>query len=433
MDRILLSLQKRFLIPIVVALGLLVWLIWCNAHYRSYWHGTIYRVQTTDFNLLHHSLPQTLSMMIIQGRTDLVQKTLDSTYGLFGLVVTDPSGSEIWCQTDKVYHTRSWQDKVTPEKLAKLDEPFDYLTAPVELDPLYEHASPRSPHADRVSKPRGTILGRLYFVRADPPAFLEDMRSFLFGGFWELSGAKRGYLYISVATFSFSLAMGLIIWLRKRSLELKQAELDHIQRELEIRRKALEHLSNELAAQRSRKVWLEKEADEAYRRAIHLKKSLEKLRDSILGAPLHDPNAEGEPMRIRPPAHPPSAILEEIETLLPALSENAKVLRHQAGVLHEYCSNLEKRQEEMQRIVEHAYSQAMSRSAGFASSQAQPIQQAQPGGQAPIQPPGQYNQAGYYQQPQVNAQPSAGAQTPPEIKPMPDNGGPGQVIDMRPQ
>src|SRR5581483_8755384 len=76
MDRILLSLQKRFLIPIVVALGLLVWLIWCNAHYRSYWHGTIYRVQTTDFNLLHHSLPQTLSMMIIQGRTDLVQKTL---------------------------------------------------------------------------------------------------------------------------------------------------------------------------------------------------------------------------------------------------------------------------------------------------------------------------------------------------------------------
>lgn len=366
MDRILLSLQKRFLIPIVIIVGLCAWLMICHAHYRSYWEGTIYRVQTTDFNLLHHCLPQTLSLMIVKGKSELIQQTLDSTYGLFGLVITDPNGKEVWWKTSKIYHRESWHYKATADNLLKVDEPYDLLIANLDdLAPMNEHVSPRSVKADQVHKPKGEVLGRLYYLRADPPSFLEDIGNFVVGGFWELSGAKRGYLYITMSTYAFCMVLLLVIWLRKRSIELKQVELDHIQRELEIRKKALEHLSNELAAQKSRKIWLEKEADQAYRRAIHLKKSLERLRDSILGVPSpQDPVVAGpnsEPIRVRPPAHPPSAVLDEIESLLPALSENAKVLRHQAGVLHEYCSNLEQRQEEMQRIVDNAYQSAVTR------------------------------------------------------------------------
>ncbi|MBX3077334.1 hypothetical protein KF913_25710 [Candidatus Obscuribacterales bacterium] len=362
MDQVLLSLKKRVVVPLIIVAGCCAWLILCHAHYKSYWFGTIYRVQTTDFNLLHHVLPQTLSQMIIAGRVDLIQETLDSTFGLFGLVITDPSGKTVLWKTGKVYHRESWHHKASPNLLKLEDEPFDLLTNPVELEPLYAHASPRSMHAKQLREPKGQVLGRLYYLRADPPAFWTDMKSFLTGGFWEVSGAKRGYLYVTLSVTAFCLVILLVFWLRRRSIELKQQELESAERELEIRRKALEHLSNELAAQRSRKVWLEKEADQAYRRSLRLKQSLEKLRDSILGIPSGQEQSTtggNQPLRVRPPAHPSSSILEEIESILPGLNENAKVLRHQAGVLHDYCSTLEQRQQEMQRIVDNAYSQTM--------------------------------------------------------------------------
>jgi hypothetical protein len=203
------------------------------------------------------------------------------------------------------------------------------------------------------------VLGRLYYLRADPPPFWQDVTNFA-AGIWELSGAKRGYLYVTISTIAFALVILLVIWLRQRGLELRQKEMQHIQKELDIRKKALEHLSQELAAQKSRKVVLEKEADESYRRALGLKKSLERLRDSLMGVSSGE-MLEGSTstFKVRPPVHPPSALLEEIESLLPGLSENASVLRHQAGVLSEYCSNLEKRQDEMQRIVDNAYNQAL--------------------------------------------------------------------------
>lgn len=371
MDQILLSLKKRIIVPLVLLVALVAWLILCHANYRSYWYGTIYRVQTTDFNLLHHTLPYTLSRMIMENRMDLVQQTLDSTYGLFGLVITDAECNTVICKTNKVYHRESWHNKSAVKYLRELDEPFDVLTVPPTLEPLYEHASPRSTRAERVGEPTGKVICRLYYVRTDPPPFLEDLWGFLTGGFWVMSGAKRGYLYITLSTVAFSMVVLLVVWLRRRGLELKQQELEHIRRELDIRKKALEHLSTELAAQKSRKIYLEKEADHAYKRALNLKKSLERLRDALLGqVPSQVPgnsssgydqaqqSGQGYPV-VRPPVHPPSAILEEIEALLPGISENASVLRQQADVLHDYCSNLEQRQNEMQRIVEHAYNRSL--------------------------------------------------------------------------
>ncbi|MBX9693175.1 MAG: hypothetical protein K2Z81_12375, partial [Cyanobacteria bacterium] len=184
MEETLQTLKKRYVIPIVIAVACGSWLILCHAHYRSYWYGTIYRVQTTDFNLLHHSLPQTLSRMIIEGRSDLVQETLDSTFGLFGLVITDPTGSNILWKTNKVYHRESWHSKATPEFLKRVDEPFDILTAPTQLDPVYEHTSPRSLKAKKLRTPDETmVLGRIYYLRADPPSFGTDLLNFLTTGF----------------------------------------------------------------------------------------------------------------------------------------------------------------------------------------------------------------------------------------------------------
>lgn len=372
MDKFFLSINNRILLPVVFLGGVIVWLILCEAHYQSYWNATIYRVQTTDFNLLHHTLPTTLSELIIAGRDDEVQNVLDSTYGIFGLVVTDPSGETILYKTNKEYHRKSWQAKATPEGLLEegKKEPFDVLTDPPPLEPVWQHESPRAQAAvrDQNALNAGTrVIGHLYYVRPDPPPFLEDLAGFITTNPAELSGAKRGYLFITLTTIGFGLVVILLVMLRQRMVEMRQIEIDHIQRELDIRKKALEHLSSELVAQKSRKTWLEREADESYKRALSLKQSLEKLRDSLALVNANANNNNGvvgqgaqnsHAIKIRPAVHPPSALLEEIEQLIPALTDNAGSLKSQASLLHDYCAILEQRQTEMRTIVEHASTRA---------------------------------------------------------------------------
>jgi hypothetical protein len=374
-DRFVLTLRIKFIVPFVFSLGLILWLVLCHTHYDAYWYGTIRKVQTTDFNILHHTMPTTMSALLLAGRDDLVQQALDSSYGLFGMAVTDPSGQNILYKTEKSYHNQSWKDKLNRQGLAKETEPFDLITDPPQLATLVAYDSPRSLKPKLVNRPvPSRVLGRLYYLRDNPPTFNSDLANFLFSDWSELAGAKRGYFYITLTVLFFAVIALLLVFLRRRGLELKQREVDFIRRELEIRRKALDHLNNELATQKARKVWLEREADQAYKRAIGLKNSLEKLRDALAGAMAQQANqadsgpamvspsgsskASNSHVRIRPVAAPPSTILEEIEILIPDLSENANALRSQADILNDYCNALEERQVEMKRIVETAFVRA---------------------------------------------------------------------------
>lgn len=433
-DSLLLSVRKRVLVPAVAVAGILLWLGLCRLHYDSYWNGTIARVQTADFNMLHHTLPTALACQILEGRDDLVQQTLDSSYGLFGLVVTDPEGENILYRTDKVYHQKTWQPMAVPEELVKSGEPFDLITDPPQIEALYHHVSPREPKATATgAKARGRVLGRLYYMRSPPPSFASDMSNFVTTGMAEISGAKRGYCYISFACLFFSTMVVLLIYLRKRGLELKQKEVEHVRRELEIRKKALEHLSNELATQKARKVWLEREADQAYRRALALKEHLERLRDALAGSMAQAAGQDGHVSagqqaisypRIRPPVSPPSSILEEIEVLIPDLSENARVLRSQAEVLHDYCNTLEERQVEMKRIVENAFNRAQSLKtvSGIAPSAVNMVSSSANPWNTPVVPS---------QQSQVQAQ--MGVQGRTSYAPPDGSSAPGDVIDMSPR
>ena len=375
MDKILLSVKKRLLVPLVCICGFCIWLLLCHENYKSYWLGTIFKVQTTDFNILHHTMPTTLSQLILADRDDLIQKALDSNYGLFGLVVTDAKDDSVLYKTSKVYHQQIWQEHIAPEDLARAIkihqvEPYDLLTDPPPLEPSWEHPSPRAVDAVAVVKDvfrkKGRVLGHLYYVRPDPPPFFEDLREFLFNGLFESRGSKRGYLYITLTTMAFSFIVVLLIWLRKRGLEMKQGELEFLQRELDIRKKALENLAAELTTQKARKAWLEKEADSSYQRALALKQSLERLKEalSLVSAQTNAANVanpsshglDGEGLfRVRSQANPPSALLEEIEELIPALTDNAVTLKSQAGLLNDYCAVLEQRQAEMKSIVDQAY------------------------------------------------------------------------------
>lgn len=375
MDQFILSAKKRILVPGVLLVVLCGWLGICYAHYMSYWHGTIFRVQTTDFNLLHRTLPPLLSRMIMEGRDDLIQDTLNSTYGLFGLVVTDATGSNILYKTDKVYHHETWQTNAHEELLSKCDEPYDLLLEGAPMEPTFGYESPRSRKAVKLptyinkSQNSGQILGRLYFFRTVPPSFLKDIGAFVINPF-EMSSSRRGYLYISVNSLTLSCALLLLVWLRKRGLMLKQKEIELVRSELTARKKVLEQLTSELTAQKSRKAWLEKEADRAYKRALGLRNSLEKLKESlsvtsaVVGSKqsavqMRGPESTNEGIKVRPPAHPSSGILDEIDSILPGLSDNASALKQQASVLHDYCATLEHRQYEMQRIVDNAFSASL--------------------------------------------------------------------------
>lgn len=377
MDKFILSAKKRTLVPGVLIVVLLGWLGICYAHYMSYWHGTIFRVQTTDFNLLHRTLPPLISRMILEGRDDLIQETLNATYGLFGLVITDATGSNILYKTDRVYHHESWQSNAHEELLNKCAEPYDLLLEGAPMEPSYGYESPRSRKAVKLptylnaNQNSGQILGRLYYFRTVPPSFAKDIGAFLVNPF-EMSASRRGYLYISVNSLTLSAALLLLIWLRRRGLMLKQKEIELVRSELNTRKKILEQLTGELNAQKSRKAWLEKEADRAYKRALGLRNSLEKLKESLsvtaavassqnVMVEMRDSKYEStnEGIKVRPPSHPSSGILDEIDALLPGLSENASALKQQASVLNDYCATLEHRQFEMQRIVDNAFSQSM--------------------------------------------------------------------------
>ncbi|MBY0358928.1 MAG: hypothetical protein K2W82_13065 [Candidatus Obscuribacterales bacterium] len=352
MNNTLLALKKRFLIPGVCLVGLCLWLAFCKSHYESYWNGTIHRVQTVDFNLLHHTLPATLSQLILAGDDEAVQKVLDSTYGIFGLIVTDAQGKEVLFGTKAIYKRETWQPKLSLEYLYEQKEPFDLLTDPPPLRVQYVHASPRVDGVISAVKPSGKIIGRIYYVRGVSPGFAEDLTGAIASNWFEMSGSKRGYILITLIVIGFSLALICLILWRKRVLEMRERELEHQEKELNVRRKALEQLNADIAAQRKRKEWLEQEAELAYRRALKIKEALVGLKEVFsVSENIQDAYAKGTDINIRPPLSNTSALIAEVENLLPELTQNAKVLRSQAEVLQSYCAHLETKQSELQALL----------------------------------------------------------------------------------
>lgn len=332
----------------------------CRWHYDNYWNGTIYRVQTVDFNILHHTLPSTLSQLIIAGRDQELQRVLDSTYGIFGLVITDPAGKEILYRTSNVYKRESWQKYLSVDYLGQDSEPFDLLSDPPPLSVQFYHASPRKDKAESAgAPPSGRILGRLYYVRGVPPGYGEDLLGAVFSNWFEMSGSKRGYIFLTLIVVGFSVSTVMLLLYRKRSIEMKALELDSKEQELGLKRKALVHLTADLQSQRQRKEWLEQESELSYQRALRLKEELMRIREAFffVDASPGGQNAQpGQPVNVRPPMHNASQLIGEIESIIPELTHNAKVLRSHAEVWQSYCAQLESRERELRRLLQERQS-----------------------------------------------------------------------------
>ena len=158
-----LSMFTRLASCMTLAVGSGISFVAFNHH--TYWNKTIFRVQTVDFNLLSHTLPTKLSYALGQNQLDEVQRTLDSNYTLFGLVVTDADGDNVVAASGEQSDDHSWESVL--DNLQELQKhPHDFLFDP---PPLYTQLSYDSPYALQPTPTnlsnQGEIIGRVYYVR----------------------------------------------------------------------------------------------------------------------------------------------------------------------------------------------------------------------------------------------------------------------------
>lgn len=208
-------------------------------HYKNYWHGTIFRVQTVDFNMLSHTLPVKLSYTLLQGNIGELQRTLDSNYGLFGLIVTDCKISTKDCLSEQILYQSKSSQKWTKEiSLATLsNHPYDLLQNPPPLQTERQYAKPDDSKPIPTGKVNsGEIIGRVYYVRGVPPTFIEDYNNWIKNPF-KRTGSRTLY----TSTFALFFVSGLSAWIiievvlsaKRNEQHLAQQQREQLQREIQ--------------------------------------------------------------------------------------------------------------------------------------------------------------------------------------------------------
>ena len=181
-------------------------------NHEYYWQGTIRRVQTVDFNLLSHTLPTKLSYLLIEKDIEELQKTLNSSYGYFGLVVTDCKTNNTNCQDQKILYSteidKTWKQELKKKpKETLLDSPYNILINPPPLLAETQFTNSRNEVPQKTGKiNQGNIIGRVYYVRGIPPEFNFDLKYWIKKS-WEDKwfsdkGAGSYYTLILVVTLT---------------------------------------------------------------------------------------------------------------------------------------------------------------------------------------------------------------------------------------
>lgn len=208
-------------------------------NYQSYWNGTIFAVQSLDFNILAHTLPTKLSYSLLQGEVEELQRKLNSNNGLFGLVITDCQRSEKDCPNQKILYSsnssRKWTKQLNQKDLP--NHPYDLLRDPPPLlaAAQYVDLSNSKPTSTQRTN-SGKIIGRVYYIRGVPPTFAEDY------GYWMLHPLNlKGSRVIYSLTAALFLTGGFAVWAiieavlyakRKQREQLKQ-EARELQQQLD--------------------------------------------------------------------------------------------------------------------------------------------------------------------------------------------------------
>ncbi len=245
--------------------------------YNNYWNQTIFRVQTVDFNILSHTLPTKLSYALIKKQPEEVQRTLNSNYSLFGLIVTDSSGQEIIAYSGKDGgKPSSWKAALNPQELKK--HPYDVLLDPPPVFAQWTYNSSRDskPSATEFTN-QGRVIGRVYYVRGVRPTFQQDLMTLLSNPF---SGSSRIQTYSTslVACFgaTFLIWSGLEFILYRKGVDKKKK--DEIERDYQILQSQLSERINELQSLQKQR---DDERNELIKDADNLRSSNNRLKQEI--------------------------------------------------------------------------------------------------------------------------------------------------------
>ncbi|BCL40116.1 NERD domain-containing protein [Nostoc sp. MS1] len=217
------------------------------ASYKSYWNGTIFAVQTVDFNILSHTLPTKLSYALQRKNIDEVQNTLNSNFGLFGIVITNCKTKNKECPNQKILYSsksrRDWEKQLDTKDL--FQHPYDLLRSPIPLNTENKYTSTRATERRSTGKKNsGRIIGRVYYVRGIPPEFQQDYWRWLQNPLSTSGAHKYYFLTTSVFLFGGFTVLSIIEFLlykRHKNQEQLKQEVKLLQYQLngEQRTKAL--------------------------------------------------------------------------------------------------------------------------------------------------------------------------------------------------
>ncbi len=271
----------RFALIGVVSLGIGTAAVYDR--YKNYWEKTIYRVQTVDFNMLSHTLPTKLSYTIVKNQPQELQRTLNSNYGLFGLVVTDPTGQKI------IASSQGSSSKTVPDAQQLQKHPYDLLLDPPPVYPQWTYSDPRAVERSATNLTnRGRVIGRIYYVRGENPSFGDDVVKWLSK---PLSPSSRAETFtITITTLLLS---GLSFWLfwehllyKKRVQEerIREIEEDLIKRNnsllLQLRERISEN-NNLKQLRETENIKLQQQAEQFGNRNQSLQQEISNLQDII--------------------------------------------------------------------------------------------------------------------------------------------------------
>jgi|GEM_PF-4986861 len=237
----------RLLVISSVSLACATVLNWVN--YRAYWHVTVLRAETVNFNILAHTLPHLLSGALIRQDFADIDRVINSHYGLFGIVVTDCQTTAKVCTNQRILAQSkpyySWQRTVTPNDLDTAL--FSTLRDPAPIDPEWQFEQPRATQPTTSGlENQGKLIGRVYYVRNQPPNFLQDQLSWLRGNARSWGAVGR---YYTLSLLMFSLA-GLAMWVYvERSLQRKRHQRDQALAEHQSLLKEAQRLRTQLRDQ----------------------------------------------------------------------------------------------------------------------------------------------------------------------------------------
>jgi hypothetical protein len=212
--------------------------------YQDYWgaegqspQGTIYSVQTVQFNVANSAMPITASLAIMENNTQYLQELTESAFGLNGFIITacDQGSTESQCTNESPLAFTSlgfnWINEDSIDGLIKKSD-YTVLTSEPDLGIDWRYTASKNDSIMNLDfSPPGEIIGRLYYARRPAPSFSEQWSMFS-SRLWRADNMAIKYYMNVVGTHTFAFVTTVLLFFfiyriakRNEQTELEKAEL----------------------------------------------------------------------------------------------------------------------------------------------------------------------------------------------------------------